>query len=176
MHLCDYVARALQGHDLSGEWINSGSHTYFFWPHKDMEGHPGWEINSINVATSETTRTWKTIHTIHTPIHASKVTMKVWLWRPNDIRGPCGRKESWYLSYTRKNPEKTSPRKLVSTGDRIRTAAWQARMLPPAPQRWMFCNIKNWIRRNSIIFRHNTNFRKIKRIYHINVEIIISNW
>ena len=36
----------------------------------------------------------------------------------------------------RKNPEKTSTRKPVPTGDRTRPAAWQASMLPPGPQRW----------------------------------------
>ena len=39
-------------------------------------------------------------------------------WWPNDIRGPCGPKASWHLSYRwGKTPKKTSPRKLVLTGD-----------------------------------------------------------
>ena len=38
---------ALQSHNLSGEGINSGSHTSFLWIHKDKEGLPGWRISSI---------------------------------------------------------------------------------------------------------------------------------
>ena len=34
-----HATRALQSHDLSGEGINSGLHTYCF-DHKDMEGLP----------------------------------------------------------------------------------------------------------------------------------------
>ena len=58
-------------------------------------------------ATSETTETWKTIHTIRA---SNKANMKGWLWRLNDILGPCGAKASWHLSSrwgkTPKNPEK----------------------------------------------------------------------
>ena len=47
---CFYVThatRALQSYDLSGDVIIFGSHTYFFWPYKDMKGLPGWVISSI---------------------------------------------------------------------------------------------------------------------------------
>ena len=40
-----HATRALQSHDLSGVGINFGSHT-FFWPHKGIEGLPGWGISS----------------------------------------------------------------------------------------------------------------------------------
>ena len=44
-----------------------------------------------------------------------------WLWWPNDIRGLRGPKASWHSSYRwGKTPKKTSPRKLVPTGDRTR--------------------------------------------------------
>ena len=66
-------------------------------------------------ATSQTTRTWKTIHTIHTPIHANKMNMKGWLWRPNDIRGL--KLPDIFLTDEKKTP-KTSLKKLVPTGDR----------------------------------------------------------
>ena len=72
--------------------------------------------------TSETTRTWKMIHAILALIHSNKVNMKEWLWWPNDIRGPCGPKASWHMSYRwgEEDPEKTSARTLVATGDRTR--------------------------------------------------------
>ena len=96
-------------------------HIHTFLPHKDMEGLPGWGITLNAGATSETTQTWKTIHTIHAPIHSKKATMKGWLWRSNDIRGPCVPKASWCLSYRwGKNLKKNSPRKLVPNGHRTR--------------------------------------------------------
>ena len=61
-------------------------------------------------------------YTPSTHCHPNNADMEWWLWRPNDIRGPWGPKVSWYLSYRwGKNPEKTSPRKPVPTGDRART-------------------------------------------------------
>ena len=30
-----------------GRGLNYGSQTYFFWPHKDIEGLPGWVISSM---------------------------------------------------------------------------------------------------------------------------------
>ena len=50
-------------------------------------------------ATSETTQTCKMIHTIDAPIHSYKADMKGCLWWPDDIRGSCGPKASWHLSY-----------------------------------------------------------------------------
>ena len=54
-----------------------------------------------------------------------------WLWMmmmmATEIRGPNGPKASWHSSYRwGKTPKKTSPE----------PAMWQARMLPPVPQRW----------------------------------------
>ena len=73
-------------------------------------------------ATSETAQTWKTIHTRHTLIHSSKANIKWWLWRTNDIQGPCGPKSFLiFVLPVRKNPKKkTSPWKPVPTGDRTR--------------------------------------------------------
>ena len=73
--MCLYVThatRALQSHDLSGESINSGSHTYFIWPHNDMEGLPGWGIRSIP-------RPPPRQHE-----QSNKANMKGWLLRPKD--------------------------------------------------------------------------------------------
>ena len=88
-------------------------------------------------ATSETARTWKTIHIIHALSHSNNVHMKGWLWRTNDIRGPCGPKASWHLSYRwGKTSKKSHPGNLSRPGIEPGPAAWQARMLPPVPQRW----------------------------------------
>ena len=102
--------RALQSHDLSGEGINSRSYTFLT---TQEHGGPPRMTYQLNVgATSETTQTWKTIHTNHAPIHSNKADIKGWLWRPNDIRD--------IVLQVRKNPERTSPRKLVPSGDRNR--------------------------------------------------------
>ena len=82
---------------------------------------PPWMRDQLNAgATSETTRTWKTTHTNQAPIHSNKANMKGCLWLPNNIRGPCGLKSSWYLSYRWGKPQKNSPRKLVP--DQTRTS------------------------------------------------------
>ena len=88
-------------------------------------------------ATSETAQTWKTIHTKHTLSHPNKSNVEWWLRRPNDIRGPWGPKVSWHLFYRwGKNPKKPHPGNLFRPGIEPGPAAWQARMLPLAPQRW----------------------------------------
>ena len=42
-----HAARALQGHDLSGEGIKLWITYILFWPHKDMECLPGWVISPM---------------------------------------------------------------------------------------------------------------------------------
>ena len=88
------ATRALQSHDLSGEGINSGSHTYFYFDHtKDMEGLPGSGLSSMpGPPPRQHGHERRTIHTIHAAIHFNKANMKEWLWRLNDIRGSCGLK------------------------------------------------------------------------------------
>ena len=103
-----------------GEKIIYGSHTHFFdyrrtWRASKDEG---WAQCRGHLRDNET---WKTILTIDASIHSNKVNMKGWLWRLNDIRGTCGPKASWHLSCRwGKNSIKSSPRKLVPTGDRTR--------------------------------------------------------
>ena len=124
---------ALQIHGLSGEGINSGSHTYFL----TTQGHgkPPRMKDQLNAgATSETTRTWKTIHHSRT-YHANKVNMIGCLWRPNDIWGSCEPNASWNLSYKwGKTPKKPHPGNLSRPGIEPGPAAWQTRMLPPVPR------------------------------------------
>ena len=83
-------------------------------------------------ATSETTRTWKPIYTIHAPIHSNKANMKGWLSRPSDIRRPYGPQS--FVTFV--SEEKPHPGNLFRAGIEPGPVAWQARMLPPAPQRW----------------------------------------
>ena len=60
-----------------------------------------------------------------------------WKWWSNDIRGPWGPKTSWHMSYRwGKTPKKRHPGNLYRPGIEPGPAAWQARMLPPVPQRW----------------------------------------
>ena len=122
-----------------GRELNYGSHTYFFLT---TQGHGGplRMSDQLNAgAHSETAQTWKTIglHTKHTLSQTNKANMEWWLRRPNDIRGPWGPKVSWHLSYRwGKTPKKLHPGNLSRPGIEPGPAAWQALMLPLAPQRW----------------------------------------
>ena len=136
--MCLYVThatRALQSHDLSGEGIKLWIiHTFL-----TIQGHGGPPRRSDQPnagATSETAQTWKTIHTKHTLSHLNEANMELW-WRSNDIRGSWGLKfPDIYLTDEEKPRQKPHPGNLSRTGNEPGPAAWQARMLPLAPQRW----------------------------------------
>ena len=118
---CLYVThatRALQNHDLSGDGINSGSHTHFF--DHTRTWRPPQKMDQLNAgATFKTTRTWKMIHSINVTIHSNKANMKGWIPRPNDIRGPLWTLKLPDICLTdEEKPQETSPRILLSTGDR----------------------------------------------------------
>ena len=103
-------------------------------------------------ATSERTRTWKMTHTIHSLIHSNKANIKGWLWRSNDIRGLCGPKASRDFSYRwGKTPKKPHPGNSSRPEIEPGPAAWQARMLLSAPQRWTYFLIILEILNNSCI-------------------------
>ena len=75
--------------------------------------------------------------------------MKWWLMimMANNIRGPCGPKASWHSFYRWGKPrKKPHPVNLSRPGIEPGPAAWQARMLPLAPQRWTgeMCD-QNWL-------------------------------
>ena len=96
-------------------------HIHTFLTTQGHGGPPRMSDQPNAGATSETVQTGKTIHTKHTLSHPNKANMEWWLRQPNDIRGPCGPKVSWRLSYRwGKTPKKTSPRRPVPTGDRTR--------------------------------------------------------
>ena len=104
---------------MTGAHAKKNLHTFFT---TQGRGGPPRMRDQVNAgAASEITQTCKTINTIHAHIHSNKADMKGWLCRPNDIRGPCGPKAAWRLTYRwGKTPKKTSPTKLVPTGHRTR--------------------------------------------------------
>ena len=120
--------------DLSGEGINSGSHTYFFYHTRTWRVSPDeWSAQCRDHLRDNTNNERRDTSSTHPFILASRR----WFWLPNDIRGPCGPKVSWHLSYRRgKTPKKPHPGNLSRPGIEPGPAAWQARMLPPVPQRW----------------------------------------
>ena len=66
-----------------------------------------------------------------------------WEWWPNDIRETLEPKASWHLSYRwGKTLKKSYPGNLSWPGIEPGPAAWQARMLPPGPQRWTSSLVK----------------------------------
>ena len=118
---CLYVThatRALESHWYVGRKLTQ-DHKHTFLNTQGQGGPPRMRDQLITGATFEKTQAWKTMHTNHVPIYSIMANMKGWLWRPNDIRGPVGLKlPDIYLTGEEK-PRKTSPRKLVLTGDRI---------------------------------------------------------
>ena len=124
-----------------GNWTMDHIHTFL-----TTQGHGGPPRMSDQPnagATSETAQTWKTIHTTHTLSHPNKANMEWWWRRPNDIRGPWGPKVSWHLSYRwGKTQKKPDPGNLSRPGIEPGPAAWQACMLPLAPQRWAVKHFK----------------------------------
>ena len=117
-----HAARALQSHDLSGRELNYGSHTYFFDHTRYMEGLPGWVISPIP---GPPPRQHKHERQYTPSTHPVILTRRIWNEYDNDgqmIFGDLGGpKVSWHVLQVRKNPEKkTSPMKLVPTGDRTR--------------------------------------------------------
>ena len=138
-----HAARALQSHDLSGEGIKLWI-TYILFLTTQGHGGPSRMSDQPNAgATSEIAQTWKTINTKHTLSHPNKANMERWLRRPNNSRGPWGPKVFWHLYFRwGKTPKKPHPENLSRPGIEPGPAAWQARMLPLAPQRWTLFSLK----------------------------------
>ena len=111
-----HVSRILKSHDLSGDGISYGSNTYFLT--SPGHGAPPQSDHLNAGATSEITRTLKTIHIIHSVIPTRQI------WNDDDdgqmIFGDLGglKFPDIFVLQVRKNPEKTSARKLVPTRDR----------------------------------------------------------
>ena len=112
-----HAARALQSHDLSGEGIKLWITSYFFDHTRTWRASPDEGSAQCRGHLRDSTNMKDDTHQAH--IHSNKANRKWWLWRPNNIRGPCGPKVSWHLSYRwGRTPEKNSHRKPVPTGDR----------------------------------------------------------
>ena len=128
-----YRATACRGREL-----NYGSHTYFFDHTRTWRASPDECSAQCRGHLRDSTNMKDSTHQAHTQSSGfNKAYMKWWLRRPNDIRGPWEPKFSWHLSYrwgkTRKKPHLGN---LSRPGIKLGPAAWQARMLPLAPQRW----------------------------------------
>ena len=115
-----HATRALQSHDLSGDGIKLWITYILFWPHKDMEGLPGWLISPMP---GPPLRQHKHERQYTPSTHS--VTRTGRIWNDDDdgqmIFGDLGGLKFPDICLTgEENPEKTSPRKHVPTGDRTR--------------------------------------------------------
>ena len=116
-----HAARALQSHDLSGEGIKHWITYILFWPHKYMEGLPGWVISPTP---GPPPRQHKHERQYTPSTHSVISTRRIW----NDdydgqmILGDLGglKFPDICLTGEEKPRKKTSPRKPVPTGDRTR--------------------------------------------------------
>ena len=111
---------------------------YCFWPHNDMKGLSGWVISPMP---GPPPRQHKHERQYTRSTHSVIPTRRIW---NDDYDGQMifgdlggGPKVSWHLSYRwGKTPKKPHSGNLSRPGIEPRPAAWQARMLPLAPQRW----------------------------------------
>ena len=128
-----HAARALQSHDLSGEGIKLWITYILFWPHKDMEGLHGWVIGAMPWPPP---RQHKHERQYTPSTHSAIPTRRIW----NDdydgqmIFGDLGGLKFPDICLT--GEEKPHPGNLSRPEIELGPAAWQARMLPLAPQRW----------------------------------------
>ena len=108
-----------------GRELIYGSHTYFFWPHKDMERLPGWVISPMP---GPPTRQHKHERQYTPSTHLVIPTRRRW---NDDYDGkmifgdPGGPKVSWHLSDRRGKPrKKPHPGNLSRPGIEPGPAAW----------------------------------------------------
>ena len=115
-----HAVRALQSHDLSGEGIKLWITDILFWPHKDMEGLPGWVISPLP---GPPPRQHKHERQYTPSTHSFIPTRRIW----NDDYGGqmifgdlVGLKFSDICLTGEEKPRKNLTRKPVPTGDRTR--------------------------------------------------------
>ena len=132
-----HATRALQSHYLSGEWINFGSHTYFFVHTRTWRASPDQWSGQCS-ATSKTTRTSKTIHTVHSLSHSNMADMLRMVMTAKWYSGNhVGLKLPDFCLTGEENPRwKPHPGNLSRPWFEPGPAAWNARLLLPVPQRW----------------------------------------
>ena len=127
-----------------GRELNYGSHTYFFWPHKDMEGLPGWVISPMP---GPPPRQHKHERQYTPSTHSVIPTRR--RWNDDDdgqmIFGDLGglKLPDICLTGEEKPRQKPHPGNLSRPAIEPGPAAWQARMLTLAPQRWTLCGDRN---------------------------------
>ena len=109
------VSRAFKSRDLSGEGINSGSHTYFLTT--QGYGGPPRVREQLNTTPRQHEHYRRHRSFTQTFIPTRRVWDR-WLWWPNDIRGTRGLKLPDNSFTDTEKLRKTSPRKLIPTGDR----------------------------------------------------------
>ena len=118
-------------HVWRGYWTLD--HIQFFLTHKDMEGLPGWGISSM----PGTPRRQHEHDGRYTPVTQPFIlTRRIWKDDYDDqmIFGKLRDLKLPDICLTgEENPEKPHPENLCRQGIEPRPAAWQARMLPPAP-------------------------------------------
>ena len=120
-----------------GRELNYGSHTYFFDHTKTWRASPvAGSAQCRNHLQDKTNMKDDT----HRPTHPSILTKRIWKDDYDSqmiFRDLVGLKLPDFCFTGEEKPrKKTSPRKLVPTGNQTRARWWQARMLQPAPQRW----------------------------------------
>ena len=120
-----------------GEGIKLWITYILFWPHKDMEGLPGWVISPMP---RPPPRQHKHERQYTPSTHSVIPTRRIW----NDdydglmILGDLGglKFPDICLTGEEKPRKRPHPGNLSRPGIEPGPAAWQARMLPLAPQRW----------------------------------------
>ena len=131
-----HATRTLESHNLSGEKIDFGSHTYF----SDSQGHggpPRWVISSMPGHPPRQHEHKRR----YTPL-THPLLLTSWIWK-DDYDGQVifgdlvGFKLPVICLTDEKKPRKNLTQETFSrAGIEPGPAACQARMLPPAPQRW----------------------------------------
>ena len=134
-----HAARALQSHDLSGEGIKLWITYILFWPHKNMEGLPGWMISPMP---GPSPKQYKHERQFTPSTHSVIPTRRIW---NDDYDGQMILEDlgglkfpDIFLTGEEKPRKKPHPGNLPRPGIEPGPAAWQAHMLPLAPQRWTF--------------------------------------
>ena len=109
-----------------------------FWPHKDMEGSPGEVLAQCRGHLRDNTNVKDDTH--HSRIHSFILTRRIW---KDDCDGQIifgdlvGLKlPDIYLAGEEKHRKNLTQKTCPDRRSKLRPAAWQARMLPPDPERW----------------------------------------
>ena len=119
-----------------GRELNYGSHAYVFDHTRTWRASPDEWSAQCRGHLRDSTNMKNNTHQAHTQ-SSQQGEDGMMITNTNDSRGLWGPKVSWHLSYRwGKTPKKPYPWNLFRPGIEPGPAAWQARMLPLAPQRW----------------------------------------